>query len=126
MLAFSVRLKSSKNFCGNRMGIPLWFFPWLTRLSFFKKDENLLTILICVLWVLNSSPILLLRPYGKKLQISVISFFAIKVLLLWCAYHTVISPIIFYFCSLYIFTFFGLCHVKSAQSWDLPIICLFS
>ena len=39
--------------------------PRLARLCFLGKDENLAAILMCLLSVLNSSPILSLRSCGK-------------------------------------------------------------
>ena len=62
MLVFNISFKSLTNCCGKRRGTPLWFLPRLARLYFLGKDENLAATLMCLLSVLNSSPILSLRP----------------------------------------------------------------
>ena len=46
--------------------------------QFFDKDENLLATLICVISILNSSPVLSLRPCGKKSQTLTMSFYYSK------------------------------------------------
>lgn len=76
--------------------------------QFFDKDENLLATLICVISILNSSPVLSLRPCGKKSQTLAMSFFTVKIVIFRCVYlclldfsnHSQISMIL------------NLCHIK--------------
>lgn len=80
--------------------------------QFFDKDENLLATLICVISILNSPPVLSLRPCGKKSQTLAMSFFYSKN----CAFPMalfayLISPIISQISMIC-----NLCHIKSGQS----------